>query len=146
MADVTTDRTELEASRSSISRVFMLSGAVLVLFGLNQFLFGPLIEAGIGPRAAQMVYVLIRVSGLVALAYFLAKNAKRNRFQTLSTVVFIGFIDQVLLKGLWVKQDMGLHPAAWVLYFSHPRDGVPRFYSDDSHPGFFRDGGDPLPS
>ena len=118
MADLTPVPTETNASRSSIALVFLLSGGILTLFALNQFAFGPLLEKSAGPRAAQMVYVVVRVAGLVGLAYGLASDskngAKRNRYQTLSTVIFVGFLDQVFLKGLWVKQDMLVHPEAWV--------------------------------
>jgi hypothetical protein len=118
MASPTTPRTESETpqapARNQVARVLQFSGGILALFALNQFAFGPLIESAVGGRAAQAVYVAIRVIGLVALAYLLAKNAKRNRFQTLSTVILVGFIDQVFFKGIWVKQDLSLHPEAWV--------------------------------
>ena len=61
-----------------------------------------------------MIYILVRVAGLIFLAYGLAKNAKRNLFQVVSTVLLVGFIDQVFLKGIWIKQDMVAHPADWV--------------------------------
>jgi len=107
-------RTEAPETKRVLGRVFAMGGIVIAIFALNQFVFGPLFDRTIGPRAAQGVYVLIRVIGLAGLAYGLAKFAKRNRFQTLSTVLLVGFIDQVILKGLWIKQDIRIHPAEWV--------------------------------
>ena len=104
------DATEKSAS---LGRVFSLSAGILVLFALNLFVLEPIVTREVGPRAAQFVYIGIRILGLVGLAYGLAKNAKRNRFQTISTVLLIGFIDQVFLKGIWIKQDMAVHPADW---------------------------------
>ena len=89
------DATEKSAS---LGRVFSLSAGILVLFALNLFVLEPIVTREVGPRAAQFVYIGIRILGLVGLAYGLAKNAKRNRFQTISTVLLIGFIDQVFLK------------------------------------------------
>jgi uncharacterized membrane protein YuzA (DUF378 family) len=108
-----TERVDSDVTSAPLSRVFALSGGILALFALNLFVLQPLIATGIGPRAAQMIYILIRVAGMIGLAYGLAKNAKRNRFQTVSTVLLVGAIDQVLLKGLWIKRDMGIHPADW---------------------------------
>jgi hypothetical protein len=109
-----TTRADLPATKSILGRVFALCGLVIAIFALNQFVFGPIFERSFGPRAAQGVYVLIRVIGLVALAFGLAKFAKRNRFQTLSTVLLVGFADQVVVKGFWIKQDIRVHPADWV--------------------------------
>ncbi len=104
---------EETASAASLRRVFGLSLGVLGLFAFNLFELEPFLTRVSGPRAAQFAYILVRIVGLLGLAYGLAKNAKRNRFQTLSTVLLIGFIDQVILKGIWIKQDMAIHPAEW---------------------------------
>jgi len=108
-----TDRIETEKSSPKLGLVFAISAGILALFALNLFVLEPLISKGIGPRAAQLTYIVIRIVGLAGLAFLLAKNAKRNRFQTVSTVLLVGFIDQVFLKGMWIKQDMIVHPADW---------------------------------
>jgi hypothetical protein len=101
------------SSPTSLGRVFALCAVVLIIFALNLFALQPFLMTTIGPRAAQTGYVLVRVLGILGLAFGLAKNAKRNRFQILSTVLLVGFIDQVFLKGIWIKHDMSVHPAAW---------------------------------
>jgi hypothetical protein len=108
-----TERVESSSGVHSLARVFTLSALILALFAVNLFLLEPIFTRSIGPRGAQFAYIVIRVAGLVLLAYGLATKAKRNRFQTISTVLLVGFIDQVLLKGIWVKQDMLIHPEAW---------------------------------
>ncbi len=111
-----TDRDTLGKSigtSATLGRLFALCAGVLGLFALNLFVLQPLFTQVIGPRAAQMVYIFLRVAGLIFLAYGLAKFARRNRFQTVSTVLLVGFIDQVFLKGIWVRQDMAIHPADW---------------------------------
>ena len=108
-----TNRDETISPSKSLSRVFAYSGGILALFALNLFVLEPLFHRSIGPRAAQLVYIVIRIVGIVVLAFLLTKNAKRNRFQTLSTVLLVGFIDQVVLKGIWIKQDMVIHPGDW---------------------------------
>lgn len=108
------DSAALKASDSKKLRaVFVFSGIAIAIFAVNLFALQPVLIQLIGPRGAQFGYILIRIAALVWLARALAKNAKRNRFQVLSTVLLVGFIDQVLLKGIWVRHDMGLHPADW---------------------------------
>lgn len=109
-----TDRADLEPSSASLRRVFLLSAGVLLLFAVNLFYLEPILSRALGARAAQFMYIVIRIVGLAGLAYGLAKNAKRNRFQTVSTVLLVGFLDQVFLKGIWIKRDIGIHPADWV--------------------------------
>lgn len=111
---MTEESGNLSSAENSLSRLLTLCLGVLVIFALNLFVLQPLISRGVGPRAAQFFYIVIRIIGLVGLAYFLSKNAKRNRFQAVSTVLLVGFIDQVLFKSLWVKRDMGVNPADWI--------------------------------
>jgi hypothetical protein len=111
MTELTED---LKFSETALGRVLFLSLAVLILFAVNLFVLQPLISRGIGPRAAQFIYIIVRIIGLIGLAYSLSKNANRNRFQAVSTVLLVGFIDQVLFKSIWVKRDMLIHPADWV--------------------------------
>ena len=108
------ERESLKSPAENLVRLFALCGGILGIFALYLFVLQPLLTAGIGPRAAQLIYIVIRVGGLMVLAYTLAKDAKRNRLQVLSTVLLVGFIDQVLLKGLWIKRDMAVHPADWI--------------------------------
>lgn len=112
-----TDRTDSVVPQSpeakSLQAVFTFSGIAIAIFALNLFALQPVLIDLIGPRSAQFGYILIRIAALVWLARALAKNAKRNRFQVLSTVLLVGFIDQVVLKGIWVRHDMGIHPADW---------------------------------
>lgn len=108
-----TERTKFQLPANPFARTLLVSGGILALFALNLFVLQPLLTRGIGPGVAQVFYVLIRIVGLVFLAYVLTKNARRNRFQTLSTVVFIGFVDQVVLKGLWLKGEIVRNPADW---------------------------------
>lgn len=93
--------------------LIILPLGILALFALNLFVLEPILSRLVGPKAAQFSYIIVRVIGLVALAFGLTRYALRNRFQTISTVLLVGLIDQVLLKGLWVKRDMALNPAAW---------------------------------
>lgn len=104
---------EPRLTTESLRRVFIISGGILALFALNLFVLEPVIHKLAGSRAAQVVYVLVRIAGLIGLAYALAKNAKRNRFQTITTVLLVGFLDQVVLKGIWIKRSMVADPAAW---------------------------------
>ena len=108
------DRDASKSSSENLIRLFSLCGGILAIFALYLFVLQPLVTTGVGPRAAQLVYIVIRVGGLILLAYLLAKDAKRNRLQVITTVLLVGFIDQVLLKGLWIKRDMAIHPADWV--------------------------------
>lgn len=89
------------------------SAAILALFALNQFVFGHWLEQVFNPRVSGFIYVLIRAFGLVYLGRVLVMHAGRNRFQVLSTVLFIGMLDQVAIKGAWILQDMRNNPAAW---------------------------------
>lgn len=109
-----TGTVESRLTSESLRRVFIFSGGILVLFAINLFVLEPVFSKWIGPRAAQIVYIIIRIAGLVGLAYGLARDAKRNRFQTVTTVLLVGFIDQVILKGIWIRSDIAANPAAWV--------------------------------
>ncbi len=111
---MTVENENLKFAETALGRLLFLSLAVLTLFAINLFILQPIISRAVGPRAAQFVYIVIRILGLVGLAYALSKNAKRNRFQAISTVLLVGFIDQVLFKGIWVKRDMMVNPADWV--------------------------------
>lgn len=104
----------LEKSRVvALSWVFGLCGGLLVIFAINLFLLEGWMRTAIGPLAAQYVYIAIRVLGLGALAHGLTRYAFRNRFQVISTVLLVGFIDQVFIKGLRIKQDILANPGNW---------------------------------
>lgn len=105
---------ETEGKRIGIlAWLIFLPLGVLALFAVNLFILEPIISRVVGPAAAQFSYIVLRVAGLVALAFGLARGAQRNRFQTISTVLLVGFLDQVFLKGLWVKRDLVANPVAW---------------------------------
>ena len=93
--------------------IFGCTLGVLALFGLNQFVLGKAMEHLMGVRGSQFFYVIIRALGLIFLARALVLYAQRNRFQVLTTVLLVGFIDQVFIKGLWIQGDMRANPAAW---------------------------------
>lgn len=102
-----------ETQRSGVLPwLFGLPLGILSLFALNLFVIEPLLR-GISPVLAQLTYIGIRVFGLIGLAFGLTRYGQRNRFQTLSTVLLVGFIDQVFLKGIWIKKDLAANPAAW---------------------------------
>lgn len=111
----TTSAAEAEDDRTAVFGwlIFFPIG-VLGLFGLNLFVIEPFLNHSVSPVVAQLSYIAIRVIGLVVLAFGLTRYAFRNRFQTISTVLMVGFIDQVFLKGLWVKRDIAANPAGWV--------------------------------
>lgn len=96
----------------TIPYIFLPLG-ILALFAINLFLLEPLLSRTLGPVAAQISYIVVRVAGLIALAFGLTRYAQRNRFQTVTTVLLVGFIDQVFLKGLWVKRDIAVNPTSW---------------------------------
>lgn len=105
---------ELEHSRVvALSWVFGLCGGLLVLFAVNLFFLEGWIRTSIGPLAAQYSYIVIRIIGLGALAHGLTRFAFRNRFQVISTVLLVGFIDQVFIKGFRIKQDILANPSNW---------------------------------
>jgi hypothetical protein len=93
--------------------VFAWVAGILALYALNLFALEPLVHRVVGPAAAQLFYVVLRIAGFIGLAYGLTRYAGRNRFQTMSTVLLVGLVDQVVFKGFWVKRDMAIHPAAW---------------------------------
>jgi hypothetical protein len=94
-------------------RALALGFGVLIVFAVNLFLLEQFFRGAFGPVAAQYIYLAIRILGLGFLAYGLTRFALRNRFQTISTVLLVGLVDQVLLKGLWVKRDIAANPANW---------------------------------
>ncbi len=103
---------EKEEKRSSVlGWLLFLPLGILALFAVNLFILEPLINQAISPVVATMVYIIFRVLGLVLLAYGLARYAYRNRFQTMSTVLLVGFIDQVLLKGVRMKLYISENPS-----------------------------------
>lgn len=110
----TVSAAEKESERSGLlAWLIFLPLGVLSLFAMNLFVIEPILNRGVHPVAAQLTYIGIRVFGLIGLAFGLTRYAQRNRFQTISTVLLVGFIDQVFLKGLWIKRDIGANPAAW---------------------------------
>jgi hypothetical protein len=98
---------------SPLGRVFALSAAALVVFALNLFVLEPLLSRVLSPVASQIFYIGVRIFGMIVLAYALTRFAGRSRIQVFSTVLLVGFIDQVGLKTLWIHRDMRIHPAAW---------------------------------
>ncbi len=105
---------ETEDKKSAVlGWLLFLPLGILAVFASNLFILEPVIRSVFNPLVGQYAYIIIRVVGLVALAFGLARYAQRNRFQTVSTVLLVGFIDQVFIKGLWVKRDMTENPASW---------------------------------
>ncbi len=98
---------------SPLAWVIGLPIAIIALFALNLFVIEPLLNQAVGRAVAQTLYIVIRIVGLIGLAFGLAKFGQRNRFQTVTTTLLVGFIDQVLLKGLWIKRDIVANPEAW---------------------------------
>ncbi|MBC7386992.1 MAG: hypothetical protein H7301_12635 [Cryobacterium sp.] len=98
----------------SMGIFFGLFSGGIALFAANLFLLEPFMSKAVNPAFAGTIYTVVRILGLVFLGYALTRYAGRNRFQVISTVLLIGFIDQVFLKGLWVSRDTHLHPENWV--------------------------------
>ncbi len=105
--------TRAASNTSSLAWVIGLPLAVILLFALNLFVFEPLLSRIANSAVAQILYIVIRIVGLIGLAFGLVKFGHRNRFQTVTTTLLVGFIDQVFLKGIWIKRDILANPEAW---------------------------------
>ena len=90
-----------------------LCALVVAIFAFNLFVLGPYLTQSVNGGVANFAYISVRILSFVALAYALARFAKRNRFQTLSTVMGVAFVDQVILKWFLLHQDMKANPTQW---------------------------------
>jgi hypothetical protein len=96
-----------------LSSSLTLCTFVVLLFAFNLFFLGPYLTQAVNGGVANITYIGIRLLGFVGLAYSLGKFARRNRFQTISTVMGVAFIDQVLFKWLLLHNDMKANPQQW---------------------------------
>lgn len=90
-----------------------LSILAVVLFALNLFVLGPWMTQAVSAGAANITYLVIRLLVFIGLGFGLCRWGARNRFQTMSTVMLVAFLDQVLMKGLLLLRDARQNPAAW---------------------------------
>jgi hypothetical protein len=65
------------------------------------------------PPALLALYLGLRATIFIGVAYAAMRFADRRRFQALAIVGFLGFIDQVVIKAVIVLREMGAHPAEW---------------------------------
>jgi len=90
-----------------------LCSLVVLLFAFNLFVLGPYLTQAVNPGVANITYIGIRLLGFIALGYSLGRFAKRNRFQTISTIMGVAFVDQILFKWILLHNDMKANPGQW---------------------------------
>lgn len=84
-----------------------------LLFTLIYLVIGPWLKDRMGEAPSNVFYMVSRLVGFIALGLILKGWASRNRIQTLSSIGLVGFFDQVLLKWLFLKQEIQAHPELW---------------------------------
>lgn len=96
---------------SPLSSTLTLCVLATLVFGLNIFVITPFLAEKIGTGIGNISYIVIRLVVFVGLAHLLGRLAQRNRFQTLSTVMVVAFMDQVVMKGIFILTNPGMSPA-----------------------------------
>lgn len=92
----------LSPTQKLVSSTLTLCILATLVFGLNIFVITPFLAAKVGPGFGNISYIVIRLVVFVGLAHLLGRFAQRNRFQTLSTVMVVAFMDQVVMKGVFI--------------------------------------------
>ncbi|RYZ72890.1 MAG: hypothetical protein EOP09_02575 [Proteobacteria bacterium] len=95
---------------SPLVRSFLFMAGALAFFALHIFVVGPHIQ---GKGLEVAVFMITRVLTGVILGYLLTRFAGRNRFQSVSSIILVFLIDQVIFKGVWALQDQKIHPELW---------------------------------
>lgn len=87
-------------------------GSLLIL-AFNVFVLSPLISKNLGIVSGNIFYILVRILVLGTLAFALIRWAGKSRYQALTLVALIAFLDQVGFKFLTLYYDAQAHPESW---------------------------------
>lgn len=101
----------------------MLCVIALGVFAANLFWLQPVLAAKGQEQASFFIYLGVRVLAFIGLSYALVRWAGRTRFQTLSTLMGVGMVDQILLKFIATRQALQADPSL-VPEAGMPSDGV----------------------
>ena len=80
---------------------------------LSLFFLVEWIRASHGENRAVVYSIVSRLIVMIAFGAVCRAWCERTRIQSLSLGVFLEFLDQVVLKGIWVARDFRLHPELW---------------------------------
>ena len=103
-----------EDSRKPAAFVWM-SFTVLSVFVLvaNLFWMTPFFAQKLSVGASSFIYLTLRVVTFIAFGFALTRFAKRTRYQTLSTVMLVALLDQVVIKAIQIQMDQKANPEIW---------------------------------
>lgn len=87
--------------------------SALGILELGLFVIGPALQNSMGPGAANLVYILMRVIAIAGMSFFAMHHFRGNLFKSLSLTGFLMFLDQVLFKSLWLSFEFKNNPKAW---------------------------------
>lgn len=90
---------------SALIWVSLSLGAVLLL-AFNLFVMTPMLIQSWSQGGASFLYLAVRVLVFIGLAFGLTRFGMRTRYQTISTVMLIALIDQVVFKALTLMSDL----------------------------------------
>ncbi len=106
-------KTENTTPTSGLRKQFIACFIAMLLFTLIYLVLGPWLKDQIGEERSNVFYMVSRLIGFLGLGIVLKGWALRNRIQTLTSIGFVGFFDQVLLKWVFLRGDIHSHPELW---------------------------------
>jgi uncharacterized membrane protein len=104
----------LKPMKNRLSLAIILPLFAVFCLWVNLFFIGPVLVSHGYTTLNTLLYVGFRLVIFIALAFVLVRFVGRNRPQAMSSVLLVGAVDQVLLKGLWMQADVKAHPELWV--------------------------------
>jgi len=85
----------------------------IVVLALQLFILWPFLRGKFPETTLNWIYFISRLFVFLGLGYVFGVHLGLKRVRVFASIMFVGFVDQVVMKWIFTRQDMALHPEAW---------------------------------